>query len=161
MEKNTTFSIIIITACFLSFLCFIPAPVTFNFSQALLSEYVFASFLCAAVASFPMLMDCLWDVLSKWNWIRIGSSRGHSYLTERLFIFVGFIYPTVGYFATIFANPSQVGLYYTTLSNAQSIWLGGAYLAILHSSKSSIWTLKRCLCIVICLVGSNCSFLQG
>ena len=158
MEKTKTTSIIIIsTSCLLSLLCFIPASVDFNYSQALLSGNVLTSFLCAAVARFPMFLDCWWDMLSKLKWIRFGSSRDHSYLMERLFIFVGFIYPTVGYFALLAADPNQVGTYYNAVSSAQTVWLGGAYLTILHSAKKSIWTLQWCLCIIMCVVGSNIS----
>eukprot|EP01036_Dinobryon_divergens_P028731 gene28731-37725_t len=157
--KTTSSLIIISTSCLLSLLCFIPAPVDLNYSQALLSGNVFTSFLCAAVASFPMFLDCWWDILSKLKWIRIGSSRDHSYLMERWFIFVGFIYPTVGYFASVAANPNHVGIYYMAVSSSQSVWLGGAYLTILHSAKRSIWTLQWCLSIMICVVGSNLSSL--
>eukprot|EP01035_Chromulina_nebulosa_P037572 gene37572-50720_t len=85
------------------------------------------------------------------------SARDHSYLIERLLIFAGFIFPTVGYFVSRAVDPSQVGKYYTAFNNLQTIWLGGAYLALLHSSNSSIWTLRWCLCIVFCVVGFSLS----
>eukprot|EP01035_Chromulina_nebulosa_P023088 gene23088-29914_t len=158
MQTNS-FSIIA-AACLLSLLCFIPAAgVELNYNRVLLSSNVYISFLCAAVASLPMLLDCLWDVSCKLKWIRLESARDHSYLIERLIIFVGFTYPTMGYLTIFHTAPMQVGQYYTALSNSQTIWLGGAYLAIIHSSKSNIWTLQWCLCIVTCLVGSNVSSL--
>ena len=82
MEKTTL--LIISTSCLLSLLCFIPSPVDLIYSQALLSVNVSTSFLCAAVASFPMFLDCLWDVLCKLKWIQMESSRDHSYLIEHL-----------------------------------------------------------------------------
>ena len=158
MEKTTTI-LILSTTFLLSLLCFIPPPqqVDFNFNQALLSENASVSFLCAAVASFPMFLDCLWDFLCKLKWIQMESSRDLSYLIERMLIFVSFICPTVGYFFSRTFALSQVGKYYNTFSNLQTIWLSGAYIALLHSSKGSIWTLRWCLCIVVCIVGSKLS----
>ena len=83
----------------------------------------------------------------------MGSSRDHSYLIERWFIWIGFIYPTIGYYFFLLA--ADPGTYYQAFSNSQIVWLGITFIAILNSSKSSIWTLRWCLCIVLCAVGSN------
>lgn len=123
MERRTL--ILILASFLLSSFSFLLTPIDLIYSNALLSPNVCISFICIAVSSFPMLLDCLWDLLSKFKWIQMGSSRDHSYLTQRLVIFIGFIYPTIGYFLLKSFNRSSIGIYYTALINSQIIWVGG------------------------------------
>ena len=124
-------SVLILTiSCFLSFLCFIPAPINLSYEHSLISWNVFVSFLCIAASSFP----------AKWNLINFEySSFNDTYLVERCIIFLGYIYPSLGYFIALVVSPSQIGVLYWGLTNSQTIWIAGAFLVIIHTSKRNIW----------------------
>ena len=103
-----------------------------------------------------MLVDCLIDLSAKWNLINFESeSHYDTYLAERCIIFLGYIYPTVGYFIVLIVSPTQIGIYYFGLTNSQTIWMAGAFLAIIHTSNREIWTVKLTLFLLLGLVGNT------
>ena len=150
-------SVLILTiSCFLSFLCFIPAPINLSYEHSLISWNVFVSFLCIAASSFPMLVDCILDLSAKWNLINFEySSFNDTYLIERCIIFLGYIYPSLGYFIALVVSPSQIGVLYWGLTNSQTIWIAGAFLAIIHTSKRNIWTVEWVLFLLLGLTGNT------
>ena len=145
---------VLVASCLLSLLCFLPAPDDLSYNEALHSSNVSTSFLCYAIASFPMALDCLLDLLSHLRVLKLGSTYDHMYLVERWVILIGFIYPTIGFFCLKAWLPDHLGRYYSGLTNSQSIWLGGTFLSIIHSSKMEIWTFKWISLLLTILVAA-------
>jgi hypothetical protein len=116
---------------------------------------VYISFFCVAISSFPMILDCMLDSLSEFGLVKLGSFDNRTHLLERWVILVGFIYPAIGYLILSSLAPNHLGVFYSHLTNSQTIWLGGAFLAIIQSSQSDIWTFKWTLCLICCLTGAS------
>jgi signal transduction histidine kinase len=103
-----------------------------------------------------MLVDCILDLSAKWNLINFEySSFNDTYLVERCIIFLGYIYPSLGYFIALVVSPSQIGVLYWGLTNSQTIWIAGAFLAIIHTSKRNIWTVEWVLFLLLGLTGNT------